>query len=201
MNLYLELFGYVGTALVLLSMMMTSVVKLRLFNTIGSVISMTYAFLSNAWPVVFLNLGLILINVWQLMKLRRFKAAFKHTRMGADDSFLTFFLEQQAEDIAQYFKNYRFAAEDNMEIYMVFDEVEPVGLLIGKCENNCFIADLDYVTKKYRDCSVASYLFAQLKDEGYSKIVENNPGQMHKQYLEKMGFIGNGVRFEKDLKA
>ena len=50
MNIFLEIFGYVGTALVLLSMMMPSVVKLRLFNTVGSFISMIYAFLSGAWP-------------------------------------------------------------------------------------------------------------------------------------------------------
>ncbi len=68
MNVYLELFGYLGTALVLLSMMMNSLVKLRLFNIGGSVISMIYAIFCNTWPVVFLNLGMILINVVQLIR-------------------------------------------------------------------------------------------------------------------------------------
>ena len=77
MNIYLEMFGYVGTALVLLSMMMTSVVKLRLLNMAGSVISMTYAVLCGAWPVVFLNAGLILINLYRLLHLRRTDAAFR----------------------------------------------------------------------------------------------------------------------------
>ena len=54
MNIYLELFGYAGTALVLTSMMMNSMTKLRIFNICGSVISMIYAALSNTWPVVFL---------------------------------------------------------------------------------------------------------------------------------------------------
>ncbi|MBE6959574.1 MAG: hypothetical protein E7448_02490 [Ruminococcaceae bacterium] len=71
MNIYLELFGYLGTALVLLSMMMTSVVKLRIINMTGSVISAIYAVLSNTWPVVLLNLGLIIINTVQLLRLKR----------------------------------------------------------------------------------------------------------------------------------
>lgn len=71
MNIYLELFGYLGTALVLLSMMMTSVRRLRLLNMAGSVISLIYALSVNALPVAVLNLGLTVINLVQLIRLRR----------------------------------------------------------------------------------------------------------------------------------
>ncbi len=71
MNIFLELFGYLGTALVLLSMMMNSMTKLRCVNILGSVVSMIYAILVNTWPVVFLNLGMILINTAQLLRTRR----------------------------------------------------------------------------------------------------------------------------------
>lgn len=71
MNVYLELFGYLGTALVLMSMMMTSLTKLRIVNMAGSVVSMLYAVLVNTWPVVLLNAGMILINALQLLRLAR----------------------------------------------------------------------------------------------------------------------------------
>ena len=73
MDIYLEIFGYIGSALILLSMMMTSVEKLRWFNISGSVISMIYGALTGAWPVVFLNVGTISINVVQIIRLRRHK--------------------------------------------------------------------------------------------------------------------------------
>lgn len=73
MNIYLELFGYLGTALIFLSMMMTNMVKLRLVNMAGSAISVIYAILSNAWPVVVLNVGLILINTVQLYRAKKKK--------------------------------------------------------------------------------------------------------------------------------
>ena len=72
-NIYLEIFGYLGTVLVLTSMMMTSVEKLRWFNIAGSFVSMIYAAFCNTWPVVFLNLGMILINTVQLVRLYRSK--------------------------------------------------------------------------------------------------------------------------------
>lgn len=68
MNVYLELFGYLGTALVLLSMMMTSLTKLRAFNIAGSVITAVYALLMGTFPVAFLNVGLIIINTVQLIR-------------------------------------------------------------------------------------------------------------------------------------
>ena len=71
MDFYLELFGYLGTALVLLSMMMTSLTKLRIVNMAGSVVSMIYAMLVNTWPVVLLNAGMIIINALQLLRLAR----------------------------------------------------------------------------------------------------------------------------------
>ena len=71
MDIFLEIFGYIGSALILLSMMMTSVEKLRGFNISGSVISMIYGALTGAWPVVFLNVGTITINVVQIIRLRR----------------------------------------------------------------------------------------------------------------------------------
>jgi hypothetical protein len=73
MNVYYEIIGYAGTALVLVSFMMTSVTKLRWFNLAGAVLSTIYALLTNAMPVLILNASLILINGIQLYRLARQK--------------------------------------------------------------------------------------------------------------------------------
>ena len=41
--MYVELIGYLGSLLIVVSMLMTSVVKLRIINTVGSVIFTGYA--------------------------------------------------------------------------------------------------------------------------------------------------------------
>ena len=68
MNIYLEIFGYIGSGLIILSMMMKSLKRLRIVNMSGSVISIIYAILSNAWPVVTLNVFLIIVNAYELIK-------------------------------------------------------------------------------------------------------------------------------------
>lgn len=70
MNVYLEIFGYIGMALVLISMMMTSVKWLRIVNMSGAVICAIYGIMTNTWPTALLNLGLLIIQVVQLHRLR-----------------------------------------------------------------------------------------------------------------------------------
>lgn len=188
MNIYLEIFGYVGTALVLLSMMMTSVVKLRLFNIIGSVISMTYSFLCGAWPVVFLNLGLIIINVYQLVRLGRTKVVFSYVPVDTDDKSLAYFMKHHNSDICKYFPGYRFTPDHGEEAHMVYAGAEPVGVLMGKRVGDTLQVELDYASVKYRDCSVATFLYSCLKENGVARLVAGKSVAEHNNYLKKMGF-------------
>ena len=71
MNVYLEIFGYVGMALVLGSMMMTSLKWLRVFNLAGAVICATYGVLTNTWPTALLNIGILIVQTVQLIRLRK----------------------------------------------------------------------------------------------------------------------------------
>lgn len=70
-NLLLELFGYLGTALVLLSFIMKDIKWLRAINMAGGFISLIYAIAVNTMPVVVLNASLITINGIQLMRILR----------------------------------------------------------------------------------------------------------------------------------
>ncbi len=67
----LELFGYLGTALVLVSFVMHDIKWLRAVNMAGGLISLIYAIIVNTMPVVVLNASLILINGVQLMRILR----------------------------------------------------------------------------------------------------------------------------------
>ena len=57
MNLLFEIIGYIGSALVIFSMFMTSVKYLRMVNMSGSVISIIYAIYFGAYPVLLMNVG------------------------------------------------------------------------------------------------------------------------------------------------
>ena len=70
-KILLEIFGYIGTAVVLLSFIMTDMKWMRAVNMIGGFISLIYAACVVNMPVVVLNASLITINGVQLMRLLR----------------------------------------------------------------------------------------------------------------------------------
>lgn len=66
-----ELIGYLGSVLVVVSMLMSSVVKLRVINTIGSGIFAGYALLIHSYPTALMNACLVGINLYNLVRLRQ----------------------------------------------------------------------------------------------------------------------------------
>lgn len=188
MNIYLELFGYLGTALVITSMMMTSVIKLRLINISGSVISMIYAVLSGTWPVVILNLSLIVINLIQILRMRKTDLSFQYAKVSAKDKTLEHFLTYYQKDIRTYFPDATTDIGEDRLVFMVFREANPVGVLAGRRQDDQLHVELDYTTPEYRDCSVAKYLFDQMKELGVSALIAKSNTPAHIRYLQKMGF-------------
>lgn len=71
MSIMLESLGYLGMALILLSMLMNNVEKLRWLNLSGSIISMIYGALTHTWPTAILNFGLAVINVVKLIQIKK----------------------------------------------------------------------------------------------------------------------------------
>ena len=73
MDIFMEILGYIGSALVLLSFMMTSVGKLRILNASGALVTVVYAIYTQTWPVLLLNAALFVINIVQLIRLKKAK--------------------------------------------------------------------------------------------------------------------------------
>ena len=84
-KLLLEIIGYIGSALIVISMMMTSVLRLRLVNILGSGISICYAIAVKAYPVAALNAFLIIVNVAKTVQLFRLEKSYRMiVSKGAD---------------------------------------------------------------------------------------------------------------------
>ncbi len=72
-DIWIEVLGYIGSAMVVISMLMTSVVKLRIINGIGSILSGTYALIVGSFPLALMNVCLIVINIYNLHMLLKSK--------------------------------------------------------------------------------------------------------------------------------
>lgn len=196
----LELFGYVGSVLVVVSLLMTSVIKLRVLNLAGSIISGTYALIISSFPLVLMNGCLIIINVYNLYKLLNSKQEYELIETKAEDTFISYFLDHYRTDIEKYFPEFRFESSEMDTAYLMCCNADPAGILLGKrrTEKEIEIA-LEYTTPMFRDCSAGNYLYAELAKRGIKKLYFKNPGEKHKDYLLKMRYNGSDSGYERSL--
>lgn len=197
----IEIFGYIGSALVVISMLMSSVVKLRIINTIGSIVSGTYAVIVGAFPLVLMNGCLIIINLYNLFKLLKTKQEYDLIDGKADDAYLNYFLEHYKNDIQNYFPGFSMNKSATDKVYVVCCEGNPAGLLLGKNKGEGTIdVMLDYATPAYRDCSVGTYLYSKLAADGVRTLVCTQvKSKEHEDYLAKMGFAKENGTYVKKL--
>lgn len=67
----IELFGYLGSFLVALSLTMPEMFWLRVFNLAGAMVFVVYGFVIKSYPVAFLNLFITGINIYHLYHLHQ----------------------------------------------------------------------------------------------------------------------------------
>lgn len=196
----LELYGYIGSVLVVVSLLMASVVKLRIFNTLGCIVSGSYAFIIGSLPLCLVNGALIIINGYYLIKMFKSKREYDLIESNMEDGFVKYFLERYDEDIRKFFPGFDHSKKAD-SAYMVCCNGTPASVLLAnKGENGFLDIVLDYSTPAYRDCSVAKYLYPALGDRGIRFLVTGEVHtETHAKYLEKMGFENQNDIYVKKL--
>ncbi len=197
---WIEMIGYLGSLLVVISMLMASVVKLRIINITGSVISGIYSVIIASYPLMVMNVCLITINIYNLAKL--FHPTKHYDMIVADpkESFLEYFLTRYKEDILKYFPAFEEHKSQAAIAYIFLCNNEPAGVLLGRHNQNGILdIILDYTTPTYRDCSVAKYQYKKLPSQGIHTLAFSQPkAPEHRSYMKKMGFVKeDGVYIKK----
>ena len=199
-QLILELMGYLSSVIVLISFLMSSVVKLRIINSIGCIVFVIYAILIKSYPTAFLNACLIGVNIYYLVKLTKSDKHYSLIDTTVEDGYLTYFLNHYKNDIAVYFPGVNPMQEDVNTAYMVCCNGVPAGVLLGKKDAaGTLDVILDYTTPEYRDCSVGVYLYEQLPSLDVKKLCLKEASEKHIGYLNKMGFVNEDNVFVKFL--
>lgn len=70
---WIEWLGYLGSALIVLSLVMRSVVNIRIVNTLGCLIYVVYSLIIGAYPVFITNFLIIIVNLYHLYQLKQEK--------------------------------------------------------------------------------------------------------------------------------
>lgn len=196
---WIEAFGYLGSILVVVSMLMTSVKRLRIINTTGSVIFAIYALIIRSYPTAFMNFCLVAINVYQLYQLGKRDRHFHLIEGDAKTGMLHYLLDYYREDITHFFPDFD-SGETSKKAYLISCDALPAGILLGNLdEDGTLNVAIDYSTPAYRDCSVGKFLYEHLPEQGVRQVVFSGKSVDHEDYLKKMGFVRDGEIYRKEL--
>ncbi|MBR6503453.1 MAG: hypothetical protein IKT15_00565 [Firmicutes bacterium] len=188
-RMIIEGIGYVGSALILGSMLMTSVTRLRIINLIGSAVFACYALMIHSIPTAIINIGLVVINIVQLKKLADVKREYDLVKVDPKEAGLQYLLQHYYENIVKYFPTLKAGIPVGDIAFMVYCNGSPAGIFLGtQREDGVIDVDLDYSTPRYRDSSVGRFFYGKLPEQGVKQLVFRNPGEKHRDYMLRIGF-------------
>lgn len=200
----LEIIGYIASILVAISLMMSSILRLRIINLVGALVFTIYGLLIKAYPVAAVNFFIVLIDLYFLFELTKTREYFKFLSMRPNANYLQYFLNFHQKDIQNFLPDYKFNPQDDQMIFFVLRNMVPAGLFIGEIdENKTLQVKLDFVIPGYRDLKVGRYLYQQkefFQNIGVERFISTAGSVKHERYLKRMGFTpidqGESKQFE-----
>lgn len=159
-----EVIGYVGSALVILSLLQKSILRLRAIGLVASTTFLFYSIAIAAYPIAVVNVVAAAIHLYYLRKLvRRKNEVFTILRMRPESRYLEYFLEFYKDDIAsRYQPNFVYQPAPNTLAVFLLRDMVPAGLVVAKVHgDSSFEVLLDYVIPQYRDFKLANWLYSE----------------------------------------
>ena len=191
-----ELIGYLGSILVAISLMMKSLLRLRIINLFGALFFTLYGMLLRAYPVAFLNGLIVCIDLYYLLQMWRQKDFFTFLEVSPKSEYLRAFVNFYKDDISAIIPGYTHQPDESLLCFFILRNMVPAGLFITRVQGEQAHIQLDYVIPNYRDFQVARFIFednaAFFAQRDIQRFVSESGSDLHRSYLEKMEFVKSG---------
>ena len=189
---WLEVVGWTGSLLVVVSLMQARVLRFRVMNLVGAVLATGYNAAIGIWPFVVMNGVIAVIDVYWLVRLlreRHDEATFEVVEVARDDAYLAHVLAVHADDVA------RFRAPGSVDghgpAFLVVRGDETVGIVLVTDEGDGVgRVDLDWVTPRFRDFTPGEFVYRRsgvFEGHGLRRLVAH-PVRENREYLTRVGF-------------
>lgn len=200
--MYVEIVGYVASFLIICSLAMTSVVKLRMISLVGSLAYVLYGFMVPAYPVVVANAIIAGLNIYYLIGFARPDRDLGAVEIDNDSPYLADFLEAFGADIRKFHPHLEL--HPDAKTWLLTREGLPVGVLSGRLVDGDLLLDMDYVIPSYRDLRLGKWVFGPgskvLRDLGVRRVVAaDDPTSAYESYLKGLGFTTENGRYARTL--
>ena len=193
MNPIFETIGYLASITVAVSLLLTSMIKLRWINMGGAFLFVVYGLCIKSYPVALLNTFCVLINLYHIYNYYKKRDYFRLLKIRAESQLLREFLHFYKYDILKFFPDFEKKYTEDLHCYFVLRDMIPAGVFMFDIHDlNKAEIMLEYVTPKYRDTQVGRFLFYEnskfFTDMGINSFFIEKPDKKHVAYIESIGF-------------
>lgn len=193
MSLWIEWLGYIASFIILISLLMRSIKRLRYVNLIGAIIFALYGFFINAYPVMLMNAGIVLINIYYLKQIFATKDYFNILPVKENEEYAKALIDFHRKDIENFMPLKENLIKTAEFRFLILRNMNPAGIFLAKrYDTETLEITLDYATPEFQDFKTGSYIYKQnrqtFQNAGYKKFIAQSKGVSHQKYLEKMGF-------------
>lgn len=196
----IQILGYAASLIVFISLMMKSLAKLRVLNAAGSLLFVVFALATDSLPTAFLNLGIVVIDVFYFIRMTRVKDNFEIMTVQKDNEIVRRFYRTNKKELDALFGEASFVKSEKIALFFRNDDI--AGLLAYSSvvlpQSDSSVPEsaaeilIDFVVPKYRDFAVGRHFFVKdvrfWKEQGYSCLLSSVPDKRHIPYLERLGF-------------
>lgn len=190
---WLDVVGWLGSALLIYSVMQARVLRFRVLNLAACVVLTGFNAALEIWPMVAMNVALMVINAWHIRALvatRHDTESYAVLEVGGQDEYLRHVLRVHEPDILKFQPDLVWdgAGPGNVAFILQRGD-ETVGVVLLHVEDGIATVLLDYVTPRYRDFSPGQFVWRHsdvLTGRGLTKVVTS--AQMVGAYYQRLGF-------------
>ena len=202
----LEIIGWVGSALVIVSLTQARVLRFRVLNLAGAGLAVVYNAALAIWPFLAMNLIIAVIDVYWLRRLlaaRHDPDAYSVVEVGPRDAYLGHVIGVHLDDIRTFQPTYAAPSADDATrwAFLVQRDAETVGAVIVRdVGDGDAVVELDYVTERFRDCTPGEFVYAHsgvFAEHGVRRLRVGSELATQADYLRRVGFhdeAGSWVR-------
>lgn len=186
-----NLLGYFASFVILVSLLMKSIVKLRLINAAGSVLFIVFAVLTRSWPTVVMNAGIVAIDLWFVFTVTGKKDDYRLVDAEPGSAWLVFFCENNRDELQSLFGPDPLSGAEQISYFVCNGEIAGLFAWKQSAPGECRIL-VDYVTPRYRDTRIGRYFFDRkardFRERGFVRLAYVGVGPGHWEYLRRIGF-------------
>lgn len=212
---WLDALGWAGSAVLVLSLTLSNVLRFRALNLLASVVLTVFNAALGIWPMVAMNAAIAGINVWHLVRLLRTRddeRAYSVVGVDPRSEYLAHLLGVHADDVQRHNPGFDLAellareeppGTCRVAAFLVLRGDETVGVVV-LCDGGDGVArvELDYVTARFRDFSVGTFVYrgdGRLASLGLRRLLANRRMTDRADYFSRVGFHRDGEELVRDV--